>query len=105
VKKSDTILREYVRKISDDDLRFLNMRFSQTLAGDRAEVAEVLAKDKDVDKWLSSATCAVEWFDMLDQMAEYVQKENTWRFHRQPRKDNRREDKREDVKEAVESQA
>ena len=75
MKKTDAVLKEYVRGLSDEDLRFLNSRFQQLLCGDRAEIADILFKDKDVDRWLASATSAEDWFDMLDVVGQNVVRE------------------------------
>ncbi len=55
MKKPDTLVREFVRRISDEDLRFLNTRFRQLLEGDRAQIANILSQDKEIDKWLAAA--------------------------------------------------
>ena len=65
-KKPETILREYARRTSDEDLRYLQIRFSSLMAGDRAEIANLLSKDKEVDKVLASAISAEEWFEFVD---------------------------------------
>jgi len=99
MKKTDAVLKEYVRGLSDEDLRFLNTRFQHMLCGDRAEIAEILSKDKDVDRWLASATLAEEWFDMLEIMGQSVVREAKRRYAilkeqreqrgEYPRRDNR----------------
>ena len=80
MKKDDVIVTEYVRKLSDEDLSFLGGRFKQRLGGDMADVAKVLAKDADIDKWLSGANSGSEWFDMVEKIDDTVKTELEHRF-------------------------
>jgi hypothetical protein len=75
MKKADVTLKEYVKKLSDDSLYFLNIRLSQAMCGDRADIADFLSQDRGLDNWLQSATTAEEWFDMVDLVGEFVRKE------------------------------
>ena len=75
MKKTDALLREYVKILSEDQLRWLNTRYTQALFGDRAEITECLSTDRELDKWLQSANGADELFNLLDQMGEFVKKE------------------------------
>jgi hypothetical protein len=80
MKNCDNAVREYVRRLSEDDLRFLNSRLGQQLFGDRAEASGFLSQNREIDRWLSSAVTATEFFDGLDLVAEYVEKECARRF-------------------------
>lgn len=80
MKKDDVIVTEYVRKLSDEDLSFLGGRFKQRLSGDMADVARTLAKDSDIDKWLSGATSGSEWFEMVEKIDAAVKAELERRF-------------------------
>jgi hypothetical protein len=76
MKKLDLMLKEYVSRISSEDLKYLSVRYMQMLFGDRAEIVEKLALDKEVDRWLSCATSADEFFDMVDYAGGHVLREN-----------------------------
>lgn len=80
MKKIENVLKEFVRKLSDEDLRYLSVRSTQSLSGDKAELAEFLAKERSIDNWLSSASSCVEWFDMVDMVGDFVKKENSRRY-------------------------
>lgn len=80
MKKIENVLKEYARKLSDEDLRYLTVRFSQSLSGDKAELAESLSKERSIDNWLSSASSSTEWFDMLDMVGDFIKNENTRRY-------------------------
>jgi len=73
--KTGVMLNEYVKRLPDGVLYDLRMRIKQNLSGDRAVVANILAQDKEIDKWLSKATDADDFFDMLELVGEYVMKE------------------------------
>lgn len=75
MKKFDVVLKEYVRNLSDDDFRFLSVRLAQNIPGDLPEVADFLSRNKEIDRWLSSATSSSEWFAMIDYLGEFVSKE------------------------------
>lgn len=96
MKKPDVLLREYVTKLSDDELDYLYVRFSQRLAGDVSECLTLVQKTHEVDRWLCSATSAVEFFDMVDKLAEFVEIETKRRAS--PKKEPK---KQQPVKAAV----
>lgn len=80
MKDQDVIVTEYVKRLTDETLRFLNTRFSQDLPGDKAVIAETLSRDREIDKWLSSAVSGEEWFDMVDEIGEELKKEYATRL-------------------------
>ena len=75
MKKVDSFLKEYAAKLSEDNLKFLNARLSQRLSGDLAEAVNFLAGTSDMDHWLESAKSSWEFYDMLDSLHNYVEKE------------------------------
>jgi len=75
MKKVETLLKEYVTKLSDDNLKYLDARFGQRLCGDLAEALALMSQTHDIDRWLSSAKGANEFYDMLDLAAKYVERE------------------------------
>jgi len=70
------VLREYVRKLTNEQIDFLRIRFRQRLCGDLGNIANELAKDPDIDAWLSESTSADEWFQMVDKLSVFVDKES-----------------------------
>jgi len=79
------IVKEYVKRLSDDDLQFLNIRLSNRLGGDVGEAVELLQKNTEVDKWLASSNNAMEFFDMLDLVEQHLQHENQKRYSYEPK--------------------
>lgn len=75
MKKFDLVVKEYVRNLSNDDLHFLSSRFAQKCSGDWAEIAQILSKDKSIDKLLNNASSSSDWFKVVDTVGECVTKE------------------------------
>ena len=69
------VLREYVRRLNDEDLGYLRTRFRQRLSGDMSDIAAILSKDLEIDVWLKEAISADEWFNMMDRVGFHVDKE------------------------------
>jgi len=69
-KQDSAVVKEYLRRLSDDDLGLIVDRLTQPVSGDRADVSFLFAKDKDIDKWLSQAKSAFEWFDKVDMIQD-----------------------------------
>lgn len=70
----DTI-KEYARKLSDDDLRFIHMRLSQRIGADVAEAVEFMQRNADINYWLDTSKSANEFFDMIDAIDNATQNE------------------------------
>jgi len=80
MKKFNDVLKEYVRRLNDDDLKYIGMRLANRLGGDLGEAVEVVQRQPEMDRWLSSATSADDFFNMVDQVDSYVQLEVKKRF-------------------------
>lgn len=77
MKNFDGLLKEYCSRLNDNDLYYLDSRYSQFLCGDRADISNFLSQSKDIDKMLSSAENSDEFFDMIDKIGEFVKKNVT----------------------------
>lgn len=75
MKKPETVLKECVGKLSDENLDFIHSRLEQRMAGDLAACLDILSKNGDLDRWLATAQSSGEFFDMVDLVAEQVTKE------------------------------
>lgn len=75
MKKHTDVLKEYVRRLEDADLKFIQMRLTRRLGGDLGEAVELIQRHPEVDRWLATATGANDFFDMIDQIDSYVQAE------------------------------
>jgi len=69
---NDSNLREYTKTLSDTDVSFLYIRFQQRLGGDTEEICQVLARSREVDRWLTSAKNHDEWDVMFEQVARII---------------------------------
>lgn len=75
----ESILREFVSKSSDEELRFLGMRLTERLQDDLAEVLEHVGKSNNrnvaIDNLLRSAEGAIDIYDYCDALRGFVVKE------------------------------
>jgi hypothetical protein len=81
MKKTDTLLKEYTTKLSDDNLKFLNSRLSQRLGGDVPEVLDFVSQSGEMDRWFHSAKGSWELYDMVDSLYKHVEQECDYRFN------------------------
>lgn len=75
MKNFDSFLKEYCSRLNNDDLYYLESRYSQYLCGDRGDICNFLSQSKDMDKILNTAENSLEFFDMVDKVGEFVSKE------------------------------
>lgn len=80
MKKPENMVREYVRRLTNEDLKFLNGRLKQRLSTDLTEVLEQLSRAGEIDRWLSAANGADELYEMIDVIHSYLEKESTRRY-------------------------
>lgn len=71
-KNDNSLLKEYAKKLSIDDLNFLMVRLSQRLGSDLSEAAEFMQRDKELDKWLCLASTHAEWYEKIDKIGEFL---------------------------------
>jgi hypothetical protein len=70
VQRQDAVVKEYVRRLSDDDLNMIIERSVQPVRGDRADISLVFQKDKEIDRWLLQSKGAFDWFDRVEMIEE-----------------------------------
>lgn len=80
MKKPDMMLREYSTRLSDDNLKFVNGRLTQRLAGDLAEALDFMSNSNEMDRWFKSAVSCWDVYDMADLVQKNVEKEFVRRF-------------------------
>lgn len=80
MKKNIDVLKEYTRRLSDDEIKFLNMRFSNKLSGDEAEAIDFISRNEEMNKFLGSASNSSDFFEILNQIDAYIQQETKKRF-------------------------
>ena len=66
---------EFLNSISEDDLRFLNVRLTERIGDDLGEALDFMSHFKSIDAVLSVARSANEVFDILDAITDVLQKE------------------------------
>lgn len=78
MKKKDSILREYVRSLTEEDLKFLCSRLSHTYGrrgGDVPAVVEFVQEAPDMDRLFVSAKDSTSLYDLVDETQEYAERE------------------------------
>jgi hypothetical protein len=75
MKKPEHMLKEYVKTLSDENLKFIHTRYASLCQGDRAEILSIFSKNEEVDRWLRGADSAGDLFDMLDYLRDFVERE------------------------------
>ena len=75
MKKSDLVLKEYVSRLSDENINFLQTRFEQNRAGDLSDCLDFMSRNQDMDRLLCSALSVDEFYSVIDQIVESVRKE------------------------------
>jgi len=67
-----SLIKNYCKRLSDEDLEKISDLLPQKVAGDRAIACELLGKDKEVDKWLSLSVGADDFFLCIDSIGEFA---------------------------------
>jgi hypothetical protein len=72
MRSSNSVLKEYVSSLSYKELLFIKTRFSQRVGGDLGDAVNFVSKNEEMDKWLLSAECAEDFYQMLDVLSVEV---------------------------------
>lgn len=75
MKKTDTILKEYVGRLNTDSLKYLSSRLENRIGSDLAEALDAMSTCNDLDRLLSSAKSCEQLYDHIDLVQEYVDRE------------------------------
>lgn len=74
-KDQKSILVEYFRDLSDDDLRYLGLRLNDRVGSDLAEVLNFMSRKTSADYVFSCAMGSKDLYDSLDTAQEVINKE------------------------------
>lgn len=69
-KSEISLLKEYCARLSEENLQIISSLLPQTIAFDRSAACAILQQDKEVDRWLTQATSADDWFSRVDSIGE-----------------------------------
>lgn len=67
------VVREFVKKLNEDDLKFLHTRLTQNFKNDLVDVFEFLGENEEIDNWLKSVSSSHSFHDMLDYLSDQVE--------------------------------
>lgn len=71
-KQVADLVRNYVRKLSEDDLVFLHHRLRDRFRNDLAEAIHFIEKSSEMDRWFSTSRSAIDLYDMVDIVHQYI---------------------------------
>jgi hypothetical protein len=69
-KSELALAKEYCVRLSEDKLQEISTLLPQTIAFDRSTACSILQEDKEIDRWLSQANSADDWFSRVDSIGE-----------------------------------
>ena len=78
-KINNSGIKEFAKRIPNEDLQFLVMKLARNWQGDRIEVVEYFFRDRDIERWMQQSSSAMDWYDMSDYIIEHVMKEHNRR--------------------------
>lgn len=88
VKSADHQIKEYVKKISEDDLRWLAIRFKERMGGDLADALGFIQDNyNELNRLLSNAPNADSVYDVADLIDRNLQEEIKRRSNFRPTKE------------------
>lgn len=73
--KEETLVTEYAKRLSDQDLQWLFARFQQRIGGDLEEACDFIAQDKDMDRFFAASSGAEDWYAKVDLVSKLLNKE------------------------------
>jgi hypothetical protein len=82
MKKKDLVFKEFVRQLSDDDIRYVCFRLTERKSGDVGEVVEYLQQFPEIDRLFAAAKDADGLYDLIDEVFNHMDKE--WKLRSYP---------------------
>ena len=64
------LIKKYCGRMTDEVLKSIVEVLPQTISGDRSASCAILQADKEIDRWLSQASGAEDWFNKVDSIGE-----------------------------------
>ena len=61
-----SIIREYVKNLSDEDLRYIGTRITERLCGDLGDAVNALGRNRNIDEVLRTARGSIDLYEMCD---------------------------------------
>ena len=84
MKNYSPAVKEYVARLSDNDIEYLILRIRRNVGSDQAEVAGMFGKDCVINRHLQSAINYKEWFELVDEIVDLLRNEIYYRFGKCP---------------------
>ncbi len=81
-RKKDILFKEFTKNMTDEDVNYFCFLLDERKSGDQGEMIEFLQKDPEMDWVLSAAKDSNEFYDLIDEINEYLERESRRRFVR-----------------------
>lgn len=75
----NTIVNEYVKSLSEEDLRFLHMRMTLLCDGDYQDIFKKFEENFKLNSWLMTASSHAEFYEMIELVFQAVASETAAR--------------------------
>lgn len=75
MKKADVSVKDYVSKLSFDNLKYLAERFNNRIGSDLSECVDLISKNSEIDRLLGAAKNGDEFFAVLDMVSAAIDRE------------------------------
>lgn len=91
MRVKESLVREYVRRLNDEEFSYLYLRLRDNCPGDAEQVLEFLQKAPEMDRWLRTAGSVTEFYEMIDFIYHFMDSEvkKSELRKRQPHDENR----------------
>lgn len=69
---SSNLPKDYAKKLNEKELNYLYDTFRFQMPGYQADVFDFFCKDKNLDRWLSSAKNHEDFYSMVDELESAI---------------------------------
>lgn len=71
----ESVLREYVKSLSNDTLKVFHDKLTQRVSDDVADIVNEMSKNVEIHKLFSRTEDAFSFFDVVDAFGELIKRE------------------------------
>lgn len=69
------LVRNYIRRLSDEDISFLYCRLRDKFEDDLPEAIKFIERSPEMDRWLSTSKSADDLYNMVDVIYQYLEQD------------------------------
>ncbi len=75
MRKTESVIKEYVSKLPFDSLKYLSELFDRRIGPDLSDAIEFLSRNPEIDKFLGAARSYEEFWNAVDLVSSFIEKE------------------------------